>query len=148
MRSIASQCLQLQVLILNSGATDVGIPASSHATGHCGPPPSDKPTLPASLSGTFLQIGNQLVTPLKAWALFTSAQLPSTDAVSALRKLWVLSGTFLQIGNQLVTPLKAWALFTSAQLPSTDAVSALRKLWVLITLRASLSGTFLHVPTE
>ena len=33
------------------------------------------------------------------------------------------------------------ALFVSAQL-STDAVSTLRKVWVLITLRASLSGTF------
>ena len=34
-----------------------------------------------------------------------------------------------------------WALFISAQL-STDAVSALRNVSVLITLRASLSGTF------
>ena len=36
-----------------------------------------------------------------------------------------------------------YALFISAQL-STDEVSALRKVWVLITLRASLSGTFLQ----
>ena len=35
------------------------------------------------------------------------------------------------------------ALFISAQL-STDAVSAPRKVWVLITLRASLSGTFIQ----
>ena len=35
------------------------------------------------------------------------------------------------------------ALFISAQL-STDAVSALQKVWVLITLRVSLSGTFLQ----
>ena len=35
------------------------------------------------------------------------------------------------------------AFFISAQL-STDAVSALRKVRVLITLRASLSGTFLQ----
>ena len=35
------------------------------------------------------------------------------------------------------------AFFTSAQL-STDAVGALRKVWVLITLRASLFGTFLQ----
>ena len=35
------------------------------------------------------------------------------------------------------------ALFISAQL-STDAVSTLQKVWVLITLRASLSGTFLQ----
>ena len=70
-------------------------------------------TLPASLSGTFLQTLPELVTPLKGHshtpsiafrhlppnparfgyategALFISAQL-STDAVSALRKVWVL----------------------------------------------------------
>ena len=40
------------------------------------------------------------------------------------------------------------ALFISAQLLSTDAVSALRKVWVLITLRASLSGTFLQTLPE
>ena len=35
------------------------------------------------------------------------------------------------------------ALFISAQL-STDAISDFQKVWVLITLRASLSGTFLQ----
>ena len=47
-----------------------------------------------------------------------------------------LSGTFPQT-------LPEGALFISAQ-QSTDAVNALRKVWVLITLRASLSGTFLQ----
>ena len=44
-------------------------------------------TLRASLSGTFLQILPELVTPLKGTAFF-SARL-STDAVSVLRKVWV-----------------------------------------------------------
>ena len=44
----------------------------------------------ASLSGTFLQTPPEMVTyALKPGPLFTSAQL-STDAVSALRKAWVL----------------------------------------------------------
>ena len=48
----------------------------------------EDPTLRASLSGTFLQTLPDLVTPpLKGH--FISAQL-STDAVSALRKVWVL----------------------------------------------------------
>ena len=46
-------------------------------------------TLRASLSGNFLQTLPDLVTPLKGHVLFISAQL-STDAVSALRKVWVL----------------------------------------------------------
>ena len=46
-------------------------------------------TLRASLSGTFLQTLPDLVTPLKAGALFISARL-STEAVSALRKVRVL----------------------------------------------------------
>ena len=47
--------------------------------------------LRASLSGTgtFLQTLPDLVTPLKGHSIFISAQL-STDAVSALRKVWVL----------------------------------------------------------
>ena len=57
---------------------------------HRFPAPSSK--LRASLSGTFLQTLPELVTPLKAGALFISAQL-STDAVSALRKVWVLIKT-------------------------------------------------------
>ena len=44
-------------------------------------------TLQAGIS--FLQTLPELVTPLKTGALFISAQL-STDAVSALRKMWVL----------------------------------------------------------
>ena len=58
-----------------------------------------------------------------------SAQL-STDAISDLRKVWVLvtlraslSGTVLQTLPDLVTATEG-ALFISAQL-STDAVSAL-----------------------
>ena len=43
----------------------------------------------ASLSGTFLQTLPELVTPLKGHSIYISAQL-STDAVSALRKVWVL----------------------------------------------------------
>ena len=46
-------------------------------------------TLQTSLSGTFLQTLPELLTPLKGHVLFISAQL-STDAVSALRKVWVL----------------------------------------------------------
>ena len=46
-------------------------------------------TLRPSLSGTFLQTLPELVTPLKGYSVFISAQL-STDAVSALRKVWVL----------------------------------------------------------
>ena len=45
-------------------------------------------TFRVSLSGTFLQTLPELVTPLNG-ALFISAQL-STEAVSALRKVWVL----------------------------------------------------------
>ena len=48
----------------------------------------DFPNTP-SLSGIFLQTMPDLVTPLKGPSIFISAQL-STDAVSALRKLWVL----------------------------------------------------------
>ena len=44
---------------------------------------------PAWLSGTFLQTLPDLVTPLKGHSIFISTQL-STDAVSALRKVWVL----------------------------------------------------------
>ena len=58
-------------------------------------------TLRASLSGTFLQTLPDLVTPL-----FISSQL-STDAVSALRKVWV--------------PIKFQALVYDI-LPSTTAV--------------------------
>ena len=47
----------------------------------------DVVTLRASLSGTFLQTLPDLVMPLKGHS--TSVQL-STDAVSALRKVWVL----------------------------------------------------------
>ena len=47
------------------------------------------PTLRASLSGTFLQTLPDLVTPLKGHSIFISVQL-SSDAVSALRKVWVL----------------------------------------------------------
>ena len=46
-------------------------------------------TLQASLSGTFLQTLPEMITPLKGHALFISMQL-STDAVSSLRKVWVL----------------------------------------------------------
>ena len=46
-------------------------------------------TLQVLDSGTFLQTLPELVTPLNAlMALFISAQL-STDAVSALQKVWV-----------------------------------------------------------
>ena len=48
-------------------------------------------TLPASLSGTFLQTLPKLVMPL----LLISAQL-SNDAVSALRKVWVLTTLWKQ----------------------------------------------------
>ena len=47
-------------------------------------------TLPASLSGTFLQTLPELVTPLKEHVLFISAQL-STDAVIAIKKVGVLT---------------------------------------------------------
>ena len=50
---------------------------------------TNQTTLRASLSGTFLQTLPDLVTPLKGHALFISAQL-STEAVTALRKVWVL----------------------------------------------------------
>ena len=80
--------------------------------------------------------------------LVISAQL-SSDAVSALRKVWVLitlraslSGTFLQTLPDLVTSLKGHS-FSPRSCPP-HAVSALRKVWVLITLRASLSNTFLQ----
>ena len=47
-------------------------------------------TLRASLSGTFLQILPDLVAPLKGHSVFISAPQLSSDAVSALRKVWVL----------------------------------------------------------
>ena len=46
-------------------------------------------TLLVSLSGTFRQTLLELVMPLKGHLILTSAQL-FTDAVSALRKVWVL----------------------------------------------------------
>ena len=46
-------------------------------------------------------------------------------------------------GSARIGSITEGPLFISVQL-STDAVSALRKVWVLITLRASLSGTFLQ----
>ena len=48
-------------------------------------------TLRASLSGTFLVLTlPDLVTLLTEGALFISAQMSRTDAVSGLRKVWVL----------------------------------------------------------
>ena len=44
-------------------------------------------TLRASLSGTFLHNLPELVTPLKGHSFSNSARL-SSDAVSALRKVW------------------------------------------------------------
>ena len=100
-------------------------------------------TLKASLSGTFLQTLPELVTPLKGHVLFISAQL-STDAVSSLRKVWVLTNKTVEathtpsIAFRHLPPNSArfsyateGALFISAQL-SSDAVSALRKVRVLI----------------
>ena len=58
-------------------------------------------TLPASLSGTFLQTLPDLVTPLKGHSL-PSEQL-STDAVSALRNVWVLIWLWKQPSAQLPT---------------------------------------------
>ena len=46
-------------------------------------------TLPASLSGTFLQTLPDLVTPLKGHSL-SPRSCPATHAVSALRKVRVL----------------------------------------------------------
>ena len=61
-----------------------------------------------------------------------------------------LTSHTLSIGFRHLPPYSArfsytteGALFISVQL-SSDAVSALQKVWVLITLRAPLSGTFLH----
>ena len=45
-------------------------------------------TLRASLSGIFLQTLPDVVTPQKGPSIFISAQL-STDAVSALLKVWI-----------------------------------------------------------
>ena len=50
---------------------------------------SQSNTLRVSLSGSFLQTLPDMVTPLKGHSIFISVQL-STDAVSALRKVWVL----------------------------------------------------------
>ena len=65
-------------------------------------------------------------------ALFISAQL-STDAVSALRKVWVLttlraplSGTFFQTLPDLVTPLKRHSIFISALLSTTRSAPSER----------------------
>ena len=59
---------------------------------------------------------NRSIKPAPEEALFISVQL-STDAVSALRKVWVLitlraslSGTLLQTLRDLVTPLKGYSL--------------------------------------
>ena len=57
-------------------------------------------TLRASLSGTFLQTLPDLATPLKGHSI--SAQL-STDAVSALGKVWVLVRLWKQPSAQART---------------------------------------------
>ena len=86
-------------------------------------------------------------------ALFISAQL-STDAVSALRKVWVKTDHTPSIAFRHLPPNSArfsyateGALFISAQL-STDAVSALRrKVWILVRLWKQPSAearTYLH----
>ena len=85
-------------------------------------------TLWASLSGTFLQTLARTGYATDE-ALFISAQL-STDAVSALRKVWVLitlraplSGTFLQTLPDLVTPLKGHSLSPRSCPPTRSASS-------------------------
>ena len=75
------------------GVAAVGGGGGGRERGHWGPfystgQHSATCTLRATLSGTFLQILPDLVTPLNG-ALFISPQL-STEAVSALRKVWVL----------------------------------------------------------
>ena len=122
----AALCIQPQ---LQSGVTQ--IPECLQSRG------VSEQLVHTSLSGTsYHQTLPELVTLLKGHSIFIFALL-STDAVSALRKVWVLirlrtslSGTFLQTLPELFTPLKGHVLFISAQL-STDAVSALRKVWVL-----------------
>ena len=73
---------------------------------------ASRPTLPASTAFRHLPPNSARFSYATEGTLFISAQL-STDAVSALRKVWVLltlraplSGTFLQTLPDLVTPLK------------------------------------------
>ena len=68
--------------------------------------------------------------------------MPESDARSPpLRASF--SGIFLQTLPELVTPLKGHSLSPCSCPPTRSA--ALRKVWVLITLQASLSGTFLQM---
>ena len=121
----AALCIQPQ---LQSGVTQ--IPECLQSRG------VSEQLVHTSLSGTsYHQTLPELVTLLKGHSIFIFALL-STDAVSALRKVWVLirlrtslSGTFLQIAR---TGYAAeGALFIYALL-STDAVCALREVTVLI----------------
>ena len=142
---------------------------------HPFPAPSSKLTLRASLSGTFLQTHTPRAslsgtflpthTPSIAFrhlppnsarfsyategALFISAQL-STDAVSALRRVWVLisvtveptlraplSGTFLQTLPDLDTPLKGHSLSPRSCPPTRSAPSEVRVL-ISVTVEPTL----------
>ena len=87
-------------------------------------------SLRASLSATFLSPNSARFGYATAeGALFISAQL-STDAASALRKVWTLitlpaplSGTFLQTLPDLVTPLKGHSLSPRTCPPTRSAPS-------------------------
>ena len=68
--------------------------------------------------------------------------MPESDARSPTLRA-SFSGIFLQTLPELVTPLKGHSLSPCSCPPTRSA--ALRKVWVLITLRASLSGTFLQM---
>ena len=82
-------------------------------------------TLWASLSGTFLQTLPELVTPLKGHS-FISTQL-STNAVSTLRKFWVLVRLWKQHGAQACTWI--WDASAPSKKTKKTLLSRFKQFW-------------------
>ena len=105
----------------------------------------------ASLSGTFLQTPPEMVTyALKPGALFTSAQL-STDAVSALRKAWVLIRLWKK--QRPSTHINMRRVRHGLKKSSAISIQTILALFVLVhempnTILSCLSQIYCHLSTN